>query len=632
MWNPIGTAILVRLCLFTGVLALTACGGGQSEGGEVRTQQPIVRQTNVEIDKRAAWPNDVSYSLSEPLRTFSANIMDAWQFSTGDPNLVIAVIDSGVVPHAEFSGRLLPGYDFISNVAVSRDGDGRDADATDPGNGAGPQDAWPGTFIAGVIAATGNNGVGIAGVNWKSKILPVRVLPGSSQQQLTDLADAIKWSAGGSVPGVPDNKNPARVINLGSVVNGKLCDGAVAEAVRTAIDRKAVVVVAAGDWGIDIANALPANCPDVIVVGNGGEINSLNPPFYPSNYGTNLGLIAPYYATSFGIDGSFGRITLTTRFGTANAAAYVSGVASLMLSVNPSLTQAMVKSLLMASARKPRRPEGSYCTPARCGAGMLDGYAAVKSAKDGQFVAEPEYPQTGWWWNPSEPGSGFAMEFRHGKIYFGGFLYDSSGKATWLTSGPALMESPNAYTGILDRYVNGQTLMGPYRSPFRGDSPGTVHIEFSSPTKGRITWSGRTFPIERFEIFPGGLAQASEPNFQRVSSGWYWDPAQPGRGYALEVQGDKLFAAGFMYDEYGDPVWYVTTATLTAGSNVAFGHWAQYADGQTMNGAYRTPRIANPSVGTALLIQGIDYAALRFSETMPYLSLQKFDMGERPAP
>src|SRR5262249_18704579 len=143
--------------------------------------------------------------------------------------------------HPDLAGRYVGGYDFITNAQVANDGqfttatNDRDPDPSDPGDWitaaesasdffAGcpiANSSWHGTHVAGTIGAASGNGTGVAGINWVSKILPARVL-GKCGGYLSDIADAIQWSAGLSVPGVPNNPNPARVLNLS--LGGYACD------------------------------------------------------------------------------------------------------------------------------------------------------------------------------------------------------------------------------------------------------------------------------------------------------------------------------------------------------------------------------------------------------------------------
>ncbi|HWQ95665.1 MAG TPA: S8 family serine peptidase, partial [Gammaproteobacteria bacterium] len=189
-------------------------------------QDPAVQYAEpVTLMKPQLIPNDPLYPLQwnyyEPAG--GINLPAAWDITVGSPGIVVAVTDSGILPHPDLAGRTVPGYDFVSEDAPgvflsANDGNGRDSDPTDPGNwvtvseaaflGCSPTfSSWHGTHIAGIIGAIGNNGIGVAGVNWNSKILPVRV-GGKCGSYTTDTIDGIRWAAGLPVPGAPPNFNP----------------------------------------------------------------------------------------------------------------------------------------------------------------------------------------------------------------------------------------------------------------------------------------------------------------------------------------------------------------------------------------------------------------------------------------
>ena len=178
------------------------------------------------------------------------------------------------------------------------------------------------------------------------------------------------------------------------------------------------------------------------------------------------------------------------------------------------------------------------------------------SLQSGNVTAEPE---NGWWWNPSESGRGFFIESTGGVIYLAGYFYADDGRATWLSSG-----GPNPdrylYRGTLQSYRNGQTLFGDYRPPDPAVDVGPVEVKFTDDTHGTITWPGGTVPIERHafgvdEEIPIDLLVLGfyDPPF-KPETGWWWNDAESGRGFSVEVQGSHMFAVSFMYDEAGNPL------------------------------------------------------------------------------
>lgn len=314
------------------------------------------------------------------------NLEAGWAQSDGS-GVVVAVIDTGYRPHADLVANLLPGYDFISSASRARDGNGRDADASDEGDwgrylGLIPLDSsWHGTHVAGTVAAATNNGVGVAGIAYKAKVMPVRVL-GKGGGATSDIADAVVWASGGRVAGVPDTVTPARVLNL-SLGGGGACGAAMQSAINGANGRGTVVVVAAGNGdpltgrGVDARNTTPANCDGVITVAatgrNGGRASY-------SNFGSVVEIAAPGgngddYVWSTYNDGKKrpGQDSYAGEpfQGTSMAAPHVAGVAALMLSKNPELTPAQVSSILRSSAR----PFPASCD--QCGAGIVDAGAAL---------------------------------------------------------------------------------------------------------------------------------------------------------------------------------------------------------------------------------------------------------------
>ena len=344
-------------------------------------------------------PNDPMFAQQwhyyEPIG--GINLPAAWDLTTGSTGIVIAVLDTGVRPHAELAGRTLPGYDFIGDLTVANDGNGRDADASDPGDYGcnNSNSSWHGTHVAGTLGAASNNSSGLSGVNWVSKLLPVRVL-GRCGGYTSDIIDGLRWAAGMDIPDVPRNTTPARVANLsiGGANNG--CSAAFQSAIDDVTARGTVVVVAAGNNNADVAAYDPANCNGVIAVAatsrNGARAGY-------SNYGSKVAIAAP------GGDGSGGILStlnagLTTpgadayaNFqGTSMATPHVAGTVSLMLSVNPALTPAQVRQMLQSSARAFPTGTGLDCNTTICGAGIVNAGAAVAAARAAVVAIPPVAP------------------------------------------------------------------------------------------------------------------------------------------------------------------------------------------------------------------------------------------------
>jgi subtilisin family serine protease len=341
-------------------------------------------------------PNDPLYGqqwhyFAPSAGNYGINAPAAWNITTGSPSIVVAVIDTGITNHADLSGRTVPGYDFITNTAVSNDGDGRDADPSDPGDwvAAGAcysgsparNSSWHGTHVAGTIGAASNNSLGVTGINWQSKILPVRVL-GKCGGSTSDIADGIRWAAGLSVSGVPNNTNPAKVLNLSLGGSGS-CSATMQNAIDAITAAGTVMVVAAGNNNTDASGFQPANCNSVITVAatdrNGNRASY-------SNYGATVEISAPggdtSSANSNGVlstlnTGTQGPVADTYVYyqGTSMATPHVSGVVSLMYSYRPSLTPAQIRQILQCSVTP--FPGGGTCNTSICGKGILDARNAL---------------------------------------------------------------------------------------------------------------------------------------------------------------------------------------------------------------------------------------------------------------
>ncbi|MBV6671165.1 S8 family serine peptidase [Xanthomonas euvesicatoria pv. alangii] len=339
---------------------------------------------SVEVDQMlypTLTPNDSRLSEQWAFGTTNAglNIRPAWDKATG-ANVVVAVIDTGIVSHPDLDANILPGYDFISDATAARDGNGRDNNPADEGDWnstsgcATSNSSWHGTHVAGTVAAVTNNTTGVAGTAFNAKVVPVRVL-GRCGGSLSDIADAIIWASGGTVSGVPANPNAAEVINM-SLGGGGTCSSTMQSAINGAVSRGTTVVVAAGNSAANVSGSLPANCANVIAV---AATTSAGAKASYSNYGSGIDVSAPGSGILSTLNSGTttpGNASYASYNGTSMAAPHVAGVVALVQSVAPTtLTPAAVETLLKNTARAfPGACSGG------CGAGIVDADAAVTAA------------------------------------------------------------------------------------------------------------------------------------------------------------------------------------------------------------------------------------------------------------
>ena len=358
-----------------------------------------ISDTPIHVAAPLLAPNDPQYANQWHYKYVAntsegLNLPPAWDITTGLSTTVVAVIDTGILNHTDLAGRTVPGYDFIADTFVANDGNGRDNNPADPGDWivanecggihSAQDSSWHGTHVAGTIGAATNNGVGVSGVNWNAKILPVRVL-GKCGGYTSDIVDGMRWAAGLSVSGVSANANPADVINM-SLGGSGACSTTEQNAVNAIVAAGTAVVVAAGNDNANASGFSPASCSGVITVASN---NREGDRAYYSNYGATVEVTAPGGETFTASNGVLSTLDtgLTTPAnsnsyayyqGTSMAAPHVAGLASLVLGQNPGMTPAQLLTHLQATARP--FPSGSTCNTSNCGAGIVDAYNALNAA------------------------------------------------------------------------------------------------------------------------------------------------------------------------------------------------------------------------------------------------------------
>jgi len=574
----------------------------------------------------------------------SINATGAWDMTTGSSDIVVAVLDTGVLPeHPDLANRLLAGYDMVSDVPTANDGNGREADASDPGdwvtasessNRSSPfyqcdaeDSSWHGTMTTSLIGAASNNGVGMAGVAGGVRLLPVRVM-GKCGGYDSDIIAGMSWAAGLPVPGVPTNPTPARVINM-SLGDSGACPQSYIDAINaiTSKQNPAVIVAAAGNSSGHAVGA-PANCPGVIAVAGlrhigtkvgysdigpeisisapgGNCVNSASgtPCLYPILAATNTGITTPVassYTDSF-----------NASVGTSFSAPLVAGTVALMLSVQPSLTPTEVKAALQSSARafpSSGSPSGAtpnchtpnssdqlecYCTTSTCGAGMLDAASAVASVTANSAAT---MLHTGLWWNSNESGWGMSITQHGSNIAVAVYTYDQAGQPTWYVMSGCPV-SGNSCTGDLYATSGGTPPTTPWNGSGKVTSNvGTGTLTFANADNGtfdfRINNVIGSKSIARGIFVAGGTQAAVDYN------DLWWNPNESGWGVALTHQSGTIFATWYAYDASGKAVWYVSSGCTVAGSSCSNSALYQVTGGSPLTAAWNGSNKVTSNVGT----------------------------------
>jgi subtilisin family serine protease len=262
-----------------------------------------------------AWRQGVGQPASSTVEGHNlakTSVQTAWATTTGSSDVTIAVVDTGVTAVPDLAGSLLPGANFVTRVGGKINGLPT-TNVTD--------DAGHGTMVASLLGANTDNGLGIAGVCWTCRILPVKVL-GPNGGSALDVADGIRWAV----------DHGADIINMSL---GGDADDELADAIAYAVAHKVVLIAAAGNSGWYDKREYPAGYTGVISVGATDEHDQ---PYPFSNYGDWVTMAAPGLAWMDATDGE-----PDAAFGTSMSAPLVAGVAGLVLAAHPGATVAQIK-------------------------------------------------------------------------------------------------------------------------------------------------------------------------------------------------------------------------------------------------------------------------------------------------
>ncbi len=435
---------------------------------EALRSQPGVRSADLNyLRQPTATPTDALYPFQWHLDQI--NLPQAWDVIVDGSTEVVAVVDSGIkAGHPDFSGQLVAGYDFISNVDIANDGDGCDADPDDPGDSTSPgASSYHGTHVAGTVAARtslgGGNSDGVAGVAWNVSVQPLRVL-GVGGGTDFDIMQALLYAANrpnacGVTPG-----SVSRIINLS--LGGPGSSQAFQDLITDLRNVEGMIFIAAAGNENSSQPSFPAAYDGVVSVSAVGPTKTRAPY---SNFGSTIDVTAPGGDMTRDVDGDGPDGVMSTLYdesdgsffydfyqGTSMATPHVAGVVALMRSIEPAITPFDIDNAL----------NGGDITedlgnPTLYGAGLIDAVKAVNLAAGGDLgstVLDPFLRV-----DPDGLSYGFLADVFQLSVANGGndaaalsivsFSFTSDDGAPWLTLAPVNVDGDGlgTYSATVDR-------------------------------------------------------------------------------------------------------------------------------------------------------------------------------------
>ncbi len=499
-----------------------------------------------------AAPNDPQFW--DQYHLLRLQVARAWETSPGSAAVTVAVVDSGVGPHPDLEGRLLPGLNLIHASTPNDTGDL---------NG-------HGTALAGIIAANVHNRTGVAGIAQRVRILPVVVLDESGVGNDQDAAAGIIWAV----------DQGASIVNVS--LGGQWPSGALQAAVRYARDQGVVVVAAAGNDS-QPGVRYPAAFPEVIAV---GATDAGDEPLAYSNSGPEIDVAAPgssIRTTGF-FDTALHEPTYRLVSGTSFSSAAVAGVAALLLSRNSSLTPARVEQLLEDGCRD----VGPAGWDPQTGAGRIDAASSLALLEGGSSVGDVTAPRS-----PDGVTTFVADNDESARVSLTVSLHADDDRAqveVRRTAGrPARSTGEGGLVAVLDAPPGDQELHMTDDPVALGFTPGSVvyFTAFALDGVGNVS-----NPVWAYAYLPGGEVEASPMSPEVVSAASTFRDVESGHPFAKAIQ---ALAAQGVVEGFSDgtfrPDATVTRAQITKMVVLALG-WAPMEPAPEARATFRDVPVA----------------------------------------